>query len=62
MIGTVRVGLCYRQREGAERLSNMSKEAQGLIEGFVDADFDGDVDTCRSMIGFIFSLYGGHVS
>ena len=40
----------------------MSKEARGLIGGFVDADFGGDVDTRRSMIGFVFSLFGGPVS
>ena len=40
----------------------MSKEAWGLIGGFVDADFDGDVDIQWSMIGFVFSLFGGLVS
>ena len=40
----------------------MSKEDQGLIEGSVDADFGGDVDTHRSMKGFIFNLYGGSIS
>ena len=40
----------------------MSREAQGLIGSYVDADFDGDVDTRRSMTGFIFSLYGGPIS
>ena len=42
--------------------SDMSKEAQGLIGGYVDADFGGDVDTRRSTTGFIFSLYGGPIS
>ena len=36
--------------------SNISREAQGLIGGYVDADFGEDVDTQRSTIGFIFSL------
>ena len=40
----------------------MAKEAHGLIGRFVDADFGGDMDTQCSMIGFIFSLYGGPVS
>ena len=42
--------------------SDMSREAQGLIDGYVDADFGGDVDTQRSTTGFIFSLYGGPIS
>lgn len=42
--------------------SDMSREAQGLIGGYVDADFGGDVDTRRSTTGFIFSLYGGPIS
>ena len=44
-MGTVGVGIYYEQREGAEGLSNMFKEALGLIGRFVDADFGGDVDT-----------------
>ena len=39
----------------------MSKEAQEVIEGFVDADFGGDVDTRCSTIGFVFSLHGGPI-
>ena len=39
----------------------MSKEAQGVTERFVDADFDGDVNIWRSTIGFVFSLYGGPI-
>ena len=40
----------------------MFKEARGLIGGFVDADFDGDVDTRRSTIDFVFNLFGGPIS
>ena len=42
--------------------SDMSRKTQGLIGGYVDADFDGDVDTRRSTTGFIFSLYEGPIS
>ena len=45
LVGTVGVSICYRQRGGAEGLSNMPKEARGLKGGFVDANFSGDVDT-----------------
>ena len=55
LAGSVGVGICYEQRGGAVRYSDMSREAQGLIGGYVDADFDGDVDTRRSTTGFIFS-------
>ena len=61
-MGTVGVGIYYGQRGGAKRLSNTSKEARRLIGGFVDADFGGDVDTRRSTIDFVFSLFGGPVS
>ena len=40
----------------------MSKEARRLIGGFVDADFDGDVDTRQSTIDFVFSMFGGPVA
>ena len=36
--------------------------ARGLIEGFVDADFGGDVDIRRSTMRFIFSMHGGSIS
>ena len=62
LVGTIGVGIYYRQREGAEGLSNTSKEAWRQIGGFIDADFDGDVDTRRSTIDFIFSLFGGLIS
>ena len=42
--------------------SDMSREAQGLIGSYVDANFGGDVDTRRSTTGYIFSLYGGPIS
>ena len=40
----------------------MTKEAQALIEGFVDADYGGDVDTHHSTLGFVFSMHGGPIS
>ena len=42
--------------------SNIVKVAKGQMEGFVDADFGGDVDTRRSITGFIFSMNGGPMS
>ena len=32
------------------------------IEGFTDASFQSDLDDCKSVSGFIFTLYGGAVS
>ena len=61
LAGTIGVGIYYGQQEGVEGLSNISKEARGLIGGFVDVNFDGDVNTRQSMIGFVFSLFGGPI-
>ena len=61
LVGTVGVGICYGQQKGAEG-SDLSKEARGQLYGYVDADFGGDVDTRRSITGFVFSLFGGPVS
>ncbi|XP_073112260.1 secreted RxLR effector protein 161-like [Elaeis guineensis] len=62
LVSSVGVGICYRQLGGVEGHSNMSKEAQGKIQGFVDANFDGNVNTRHLTIGFVFNLYGGPVS
>lgn len=32
----------------------MSKEAQGRMIGFVDANFGGDMETKHSTIGYVF--------
>ena len=62
LVGSVGVGICYGQYGGAVEHSNIAKVAQGQMEGFVDANFGGDVDTRRSIIGFIFNMNGGPVS
>ena len=59
LVGIVGVGIRYGQLGDAEVSSNLTKEAQGLIEGFIDADYGGDVDTHRSTMGFVFSMHGG---
>ena len=32
------------------------------MEGFIDADFGGDVDICCSTTRFVFSMHGGPIS
>ena len=32
------------------------------IHGFVDADWDGDLDNRRSTSGYVFNLFGGQIS
>ena len=32
------------------------------LEGFMDSSFQSDLDDCKSVSGFIFTLYGGTVS
>lgn len=50
--GTKSIGLIF----GKTRSEN------GKLEGFVDADFAGDVDKRRSLTGYLFTLYGNVVS
>ena len=37
-------------------------EVLGPLEGFVDANYAGDLDTRRSTTGYLFYVYGGPVS
>ena len=62
MVGTVGVGIRYGQQGDAKGHSNLTNGARGLIEGFIDTDFGGDVDTHRSTMGFVFSMHGGPIS
>ena len=39
-----------------------SKNLMGPLERYVDASYAGDLDTRRSMTGYVFCLYGGPVS
>jgi hypothetical protein len=52
--GTASYGLCYQERPGLDRVLD--------IHGFVDVDWDGDLDcrTCTS--GYVFNLFGGVIS
>ena len=60
--GTRRLGLIFGQQDGFRRNSNVSSKFSGPLEGFVDASFVCDLDTRRSTIGHIFSMYRGPVS
>jgi len=49
--GTIDVGIVYRRdNNGSE------------ITGFVDSDHASDLDDCRSLVGYVFTLAGGAVS
>ncbi|XP_073036570.1 secreted RxLR effector protein 161-like [Primulina eburnea] len=50
--GTSNLGLMFRQQ---------TNEKQPLV-GFVDSDYDGNLDTRKSLTGFIFTLYGTAIS
>eukprot|EP00253_Pinus_taeda_P027226 PITA_27226 len=52
--GTSDYGLCYQGRPGLDRVLD--------IRGFVDADWDGDLDQRKSTSGYVFNLFGGAVS
>jgi phosphoribosyl-AMP cyclohydrolase len=52
--GTARYGLLYQGRPGLDRVLD--------IHGFVDADWDGDLDRRRSTSGYVFNLFGGAIS
>ncbi|XP_038975527.1 secreted RxLR effector protein 161-like [Phoenix dactylifera] len=62
LVGTVGVGIFYGQEGSKEKNSNMTKENQNRMIGFVDADYGGDMDTRRSTRGYVFCLNGGPVS
>ena len=47
-------GLCYQGRTRLDRVLD--------IHGFVDADWDGDLDRRRSTRGYVFNLFGGEIS
>ena len=50
LLGTKEMGLVY---EGT---------GQQTLEGYVDSDFAGDMDTRKSTTGFVFILNGGAIS
>ena len=62
LVGTIGVRIFYGQQDRAEELSNMSKEAMGQINGFMDANFGREMVTWWSTTGFMFSLFRGPVS
>jgi hypothetical protein len=47
--GTASYGLCYQGRPELDRVLD--------IHGFVDADWDGDLDRRRSTSGYVFNLF-----
>jgi hypothetical protein len=51
LCGTTSYGLCYQGRLGFHRVLD--------IHGFVDADWDRDMDRIRSTSGYVFNLFGG---
>jgi hypothetical protein len=54
LCGTASYRLCYQGRPGLEKVLD--------IHGFVDADWDGDLDHKRSTSGYVFKLFGGEIS
>lgn len=37
-------------------------EVENLFQGFVDSDFAGNIDTRKSLSGYVFTLYGTTIS
>eukprot|EP00253_Pinus_taeda_P019706 PITA_19706 len=54
LCGTSDYGLCYQGRPRLDRIWD--------ICGFVDVNWDGDLDQRRSTSGYVFNLFGGAVS
>ena len=48
--------------EGCEKNSRESYGGSDLLEGFVDANYAGDLDTKRSIMGYLFCMFGGSMS
>lgn len=60
--GIQRLGLIFGQQDGLERNSWESTKDSCPLEGFIDANYTGDLDTRRYTIGYIFCINGGPVS
>jgi hypothetical protein len=54
LCGPASYGLCYQGRSGMDRVVD--------IHGFVDANWDGDLDRRRSTSGYLFNLFQGEIS
>ena len=52
--GTTDHAICYQGKAGLDRVLD--------VHGFVDADWDGDMDHRRSTSGYVFNLFGGAIS
>ena len=52
--GTIDYAICYQGSPGLDRVIN--------VHGFVDADWDGDLDHRISTSGYVFNLFGGSIS
>ena len=47
--GTTDYAICYQGRPGPDRVID--------VQGFVDVDWDGDLDRKRSTGGYVFNLF-----
>jgi len=53
LCGTTNYGLCYQGRLGLDKMVD--------IHGFVDANWDGDMDRKRYTSGYVFNLFRGEI-
>ena len=53
MKGSIDVGILY----GDGTIGEL-----GVVEGYVDSDYAGSADTRKSLIGNVFTLFGGTIS
>ena len=54
LCGTTDYEIFYQGRPGLDKLIN--------VHGFVDANWDLDLDCRRSTSGYVFNLFGGDIS
>ena len=54
LLGTTDYAIYYQGRPGPDIVIN--------VHGFVDADWDGDLDHRRSTSGYVFNLFGVAIS
>ena len=52
--GATNHAIYYQGRYGPNKMLD--------VHGFVDVDWDGDLDHRRSISGYVFSLFGGAIS
>ncbi|RVW69880.1 Retrovirus-related Pol polyprotein from transposon TNT 1-94 [Vitis vinifera] len=50
------------ERDRSKRVLRLSQKSYIKLQGFVDVDYAGNIDTRKSLTGYVFTVFGGAVS